>query len=124
MSRGELTTDLELDNEVYTMSSTLTARLNIRNSTGDPSSPGILSFSTSQMYDLEIRDGNGQVVALWSRGKTFAQIVTELEIEDHKEFVVTLPLAKLPRGHYVAQGWFTAEGPARAFSASARFQIQ
>ena len=124
MSRGELTTDLELDHEVYAMSSTLTARLNIRNSTGDPSSPGILSYSTSQMYDLEIRDGNGQVVALWSRGKTFAQIVTELEIDDHKEFLVTLPLVKLPRGHYVAQGWFTAEGPARAFSASGRFQIQ
>ncbi len=124
MSQGELTTDLELDRDVYASSDTLTARLNIRNSTGDPSTPGVLSFSSAQMYDLEIRDDRGQVLARWSRGKTFAQIVSELQIEDQKEYVLTLPLEKLPRGHYVAYGWFTADGPARAYSASARFQIQ
>src|SRR5579864_6230693 len=72
VSQGELSTDLELDRDIYAVSDTLTARLNIRNSTGDPATPGVLSFSTGQMYDLEIRDGDGQVVALWSRGKAFA----------------------------------------------------
>lgn len=124
MSQGELTTDLELDRDVYEASDNLTARLNIRNSTGDPSTPGVLTFSSGQMYDLEIRDDRGQVVALWSRGRTFAQVVSELRIEDQKEYVLTLPLVKVPRGHYVAHAWFTAAGPARAYSASARFQIQ
>jgi hypothetical protein len=113
-----------LDRDIYGWSDTLTARLSIRNSTGDPASPGVLNFSSGQMYDLEIRDGAGNVVYLWSRGKVFPQVVSELEIGDQKEYVLTVPLGKLPKGHYVVQGWFTTDGPARAYSASARFHIQ
>lgn len=122
MSQGELSTDLALDRTVYAVSDTLTARLTIRNS--DPGNAGVLSFSSGQMYDLEIRDGDGKVIGLWSRGKVFPQIVSELEIQDQKEYVMSMPLVKLPRGSYVAQGWFTTDGPPRAYSASARFQIQ
>ena len=122
MSQGELSTDLGLDRDIYATSDTLTARLTIRND--EPGSPGVLSFSSGQMYDLEIRDGNGSVVYLWSRGKVFAQTVSELEIQDQKEYVISAPLAKLPRGNYVARGWFTTDGPPRAYSASARFQIE
>ena|ERR1700730_5248606 len=122
MSQGELSTGLALDRTVYAVSDTLTARLSIRNS--DPGNPGILSFSSGQMYDLEIRDGDGNVVYLWSRGKAFPQIVSELEIPDQKEHVIGVPLVKLPRGNYVVQCWFTTDGPPRAYSASARFQIQ
>jgi hypothetical protein len=75
------------------------------------------------MYDLEIRDDSGNVVYVWSRGKVFPQVVSELEIEDQKEYVLNVPLGKLPRGHYVVQGWFTTDGPPRAYSASARFHI-
>jgi hypothetical protein len=102
----------------------LSARLMIRNSSGDPGDPGILSFANGQMYDLEIRDGNGNVVFLWSRGKAFPQVVCELEIQDQKEYVLEAPLVKLARGHYVVQGWFTTDGPPRAYSSSARFQIR
>jgi hypothetical protein len=122
LSQGELLTDLVLDREVYAAADTLTGRLSIRNS--DPGNPGILSFSSGQMYDLEIRDGNGTVVYLWSRGKVFPQVISELEIEDQKEFVLSVPLVKLPRGNYIVQAWFTGAGPARAYSASARFQIR
>ena len=122
MSQGELSTTLVLDRTVYAVSETLTARLSIRNS--DPGNPGVLSFSSGQIYDLELRDGDGTVVYLWSRGKAFAQIVSELEIQDQKEYIISVPLGKLSRGNYVVQGWFTADGPARAYSASARFQIQ
>jgi hypothetical protein len=122
VSQGELSTGLALDRAVYAVSETLTARLSIRNS--DPGTPGILSFSSGQMYDLEIRDGDGNVVYLWSRGRAFPQIVSELEIQDQKEYVIAVPLVKLPRGNYVVQGWFTTDGPLRAYSASARFQIQ
>ena len=123
MSQGELSTDLMLDRDIYGWSDTVTARLSVRNSTGDPGSPGVLSFSSGQMYDLEIRDDSGNVVYLWSRGKVFPQVVSELEIEDQKEYVLSVPLGKLPRGHYVVQGWFTTDGPPRAYSASARFHI-
>ena len=122
MSQGELSTDLALNRTVYTASDILTTRLSIRNS--DPGNPGILSFSSGQMYDLEIRDGSGNVVCLWSRGKVFPQVVSELEIQDQKEYVISVPLVKLARGNYVVQGWFTTDGPPRAYSASARFQIQ
>lgn len=122
MSQGELSTDLALNQTVYAASDTLTARLSIRNS--DPGNPGMLSFSSGQMYDLEIRDGDGDVVRLWSRGKVFPQVISELEIQDQKEYVISVPLVKLARGNYVVQGWFTTDGPARAYSASARFQVQ
>ena len=122
MSQGELSTDLALDRTVYAVSDTLTARLTIRNS--DPGKAAILSFSSGQMYDLEIRDGDGNEVSLWSRGKVFPQVISELEIQDQKEYLISVPLVKLPRGSYVVQGWFTTDGPPRAYSASARFQIQ
>jgi hypothetical protein len=122
VSQGELSTGLELDRAVYAWGDTLTARLSIRN--GDPGNPGVLSFSSGQMYDVEIRDGNGGVVYLWSRGRVFPQITAELEIVDQKEYVLSVPLGKLPRGKYVVQGWFSADGPPRAYSASARFHIE
>ncbi len=122
MSHGELSTDLALDRDIYAPSDTLTGRLTIRNS--DPGTPGVLSFSSGQMYDLEIRDGQGNVILLWSRGKVFPQVMSELEIRDQKEYVISVPLVKLPRGKYVVQGWFTSEGPPRVYAASARFHIQ
>jgi hypothetical protein len=122
VAQGELSTDLVLDRSVYAASDTLTARLTIRNS--DPGNGGVLSFSSGQMYDLEIRDGDGKVISLWSRGKNFPQIVSELEIQDQKEYLISMPLVKLPRGSYVVQGWFTIDGPPRAYSTSARFQVQ
>jgi hypothetical protein len=121
MSQGELSTDLALDRDIYAASETLTARLTIRNS--DPGAPGVLNFSSGQIYDLEIRDDQGNTVLLWSRGKVFPQVVSELEIQDQKEYVISVPLIKMARGKYVVQGWFTTDGPPRAYSASARFQI-
>ena len=124
MSQEDLSTSLELNQEVYSPGEMLTARLSIRDISGDPDHPAVLEFSTGQIYDLEIRDDNGNVVYLWSRGKTFAQIITELEIHQEQSYIVNAELAKLRPGKYVAQGWFTADGPDRAFSASARFQIR
>ena len=121
MSQGELSTDLALDRDMYAASDTLTARLTIRNS--DPGAPAVLSFSSGQIYDLEIRDEQGKVVLLWSRGKVFPQLISELQIQDQKEYVISVPLVKMARGKYVLQGWFTIDGPPRTYSASARFHI-
>ncbi len=121
MPQGELSTTLVLDRDIYTASDSLTARLGVRKLTDDPVA---LSFVTSQIYDLEIRDDNGSVVYLWSRGQTFAQFVSDIEFDDEKDYVIHATLAKLRRGKYVAQAWLTADGPARAYSASARFEIE
>ncbi len=123
VSQPEISTGLALDSAIYKASDSpaLTARLSIRNTTADPVS---LTFLTGQIYDLEIRDDQGTVVFLWSKGKLFPQLVTTVQIQDEKDYVITAPLANLPPGKYVVQGWFTVEGPARAYSSSARFEIK
>jgi hypothetical protein len=119
----ELDTEIELDKEIYPASSasTLTARLMIRNSTADPVT---LTFPTGQVYDLEIHDDEGNVVYGWSRDKTFTQMVTTLQIQYEKDYAITAPLAHLKPGRYVAQAWLAVEGPPRAYSGSARFEIK
>ena len=121
VSQPELSMTLALDRAVYTDSATLTARLTIRNTTSDPVS---LTFLTGQIYDLEIKNQKGDVVYRWSNGRLFPQIVSDVAIEGEKDYVITAPLADLPAGNYVAQAWLVADGPARAYSASAAFQIK
>ncbi|HYL35245.1 MAG TPA: BsuPI-related putative proteinase inhibitor [Bryobacteraceae bacterium] len=123
VSQPEFSTGLALDRAVYLASDspTLSVRLSIRNSTSDPVT---LTFPTGQIYDLEIRDDQGNVAFLWSMGKAFPQIVTTFEIQYEKDYVIAAPLAGLPPGKYVAQGWFAVAGPRRAYSASARFEIK
>jgi hypothetical protein len=112
-----------LNQGVYTPpdSPTLAARLSIHNSATDPVT---LIFLTGQIDDLEIRDDEGKVVFLWSKGKLFAQIVTTVEMQDERDHVITAPLVGLRLGKYVAQGWLVVDGPQRAYSASARFEIK
>ena len=119
----DLSTDIELDNDIYPAAarSQLKARLMIRNETAEPLT---LNFPTGQMYDLEIHDDEGNVVYQWSRGMTFAQMVTPLEIQFEKDYRISVPLTKLRPGKYVLQAWLTVDGPARAYSGSARFEIK
>lgn len=121
VSQPELSTGLALDQAVYAASATLNARLSIRNSTTDPVS---LTFPTGQIYDLEIRDDQGNAVYLWSKNKVFPQMVTTLQLQYEKDYMIAAPLAGLPPGKYVAQGWLAVEGPPRAYSGSARFEIK
>jgi hypothetical protein len=123
VSEPEFSTGLALDHAVYSTSDspTLSARLSIRNSTTDPV---LLTFPTGQIYDLEIRDDQGNVVFRWSNGKAFPQIVTSVEIQYEKDYVIAASLNGLTPGKYVAQGWFTVAGPPRAYSASTRFEIK
>ena len=116
----EISIGLALEPDECPASAPLKARLEIRNSTDAPET---LSFPTAQMYDLEIRDGEGNVVCLWSRGRTFAQAATALIVQYEKDFLITVPPAGLQPGRYVAQAWLTLDGPPRAYSASARLEI-
>jgi hypothetical protein len=123
LSRPELSTGLALDHAVYSLANSagLTARLSILNSTSDPVS---LRFSTSQKYDLEILDDKGKSVYQWSKGRAFAQVVTTVSFQNETDYVITVPLAGIAPGNYVARGWLTAAGPPLAYSASASFQVK
>ena len=123
VSQPELSVGLALDHAVYEVKNNpvLNARLNIRNSTNEALT---LTFPSSQVYDLDIRDEKGVVVFQWSADKGFAQVITTVELQDEKNYVISAPLAGLPPGSYVAQAWFTTTGPPRAYSGSAAFQIK
>ena len=122
MAEPELSIELVLDEADYPASQpiTLTAKLTIRNWSADPV---VLAFPSSQQYDLEIHNDQGDVVYSWSKGQAFSQSTTELQIQYEKEFSITAPAGSLPPGKYVAQAWLTVEGPPRAYSASARFHV-
>jgi len=119
----DLSTDIELDSEVYAAAhnAELNARLKIRNEAAEPVT---LTFPTGQIYDLEIRDGDGNVVYLWSRGRVFAQAAARVEIQFEKEFPISAPLTHLQPGRYVVQAWLALEGPPRVYSGSARFEVK
>ena len=117
----ELSTDLELDSDVYAQSGTLHARLMIRN---EGTEPVTLAFPSGQLYDLELHDGEGNVVYRWSQGRTFSQAAASLQIQFEKDYPISVPLAQLKPGRYVAQAWLTVDGPPRAYSGSARFEIK
>ena len=123
VSQPELSVGLALDHALYDTKNNpvLNARLSVRNSTNEPLT---LTFPTSQIYDLEIRDEKGVVVFKWSSDKGFAQVVTTVEIQAEKNYVIGATLGGLPAGTYVAQAWFTTAGPPRAYSASTAFQIK
>jgi len=122
-SQPDLSTGIELDREVYPVASgaELNARLKIRNEAADPVT---LSFPTGQLYDLEIRDDEGDVVYHWSQGKMFARMATQLEIQFEKDYSIVAPLAHLKPGKYVVQAWLMVDGPPRAYCGSARFEIK
>ena len=119
----DLSTDIELDRDVYPASSDaqLHARLMIRNESADPVT---LTFPTGQIYDLEIHDGDGNVVYHWAQGKVFPRMATNVEIQFEKGYSITAPLTHLQPGRYVVQAWLTLEGPVRAYSGSARFELK
>ncbi len=123
LSRPELSAGLALDHAVYSSANTavLTARLSILNSTGDPVS---LTFSTTQKYDLEILDDKGKAVYQWSKGRAFGQVVTTVSFQNETDYVITVPLAGLAPGNYVARGWLTPTGTPLTYSASTSFQVK
>lgn len=122
-SEPDLSTTLALDEDEFTAATslTLTGRLCVRNSTGDPA---LIAFPSSQIFDLEICDDQGNVVYSWSKGKAFAQILTEIQIQYEKDYPISAEVGSLLSGKYVVHAWLTATGPARVYSASARFHVK
>jgi hypothetical protein len=104
----------------------MTVRITLRNTTEEPVR---LRFPTSQRYDLEIRDSEGQPVWRWSDGKAFLMVYGEEEFgPGERNYVETVRLAgpegqPLPEGRYLLQAWLATETP-RGWSASVEFEVR
>lgn len=104
---------------------TLNARITVRATQPQPVE---LNFPTSQRYDLAIKNEAGDIVARWSDGKAFAQVLgTERIGPGEKNWAVSMPVATrdgnvLGSGKYTLEAWLTTTGE-RRYSASVGFEI-
>jgi hypothetical protein len=128
--RSELAFGLALDRAVYAIgypntSPAITARLTLKNTTPDP----LHLVFPSNPYDLEIKNEKGETVYLWSQGKVFPAVVTELDLSPGEQsYVITIPLATdfaraWPPGTYTAEGRLNNTPPG-LYLARAGFEIR
>lgn len=116
---------LTLDRFRYPAGSEMIARLTVRNGSWDPVT---LEFPTSQIFDLIIRNGAGQIVYRWSDGKAFLQALQTVTYGfGEKNYALLAPL-KSPAGLPLAPGKYIAEarlmnGKGGSYAASAAFEI-
>jgi hypothetical protein len=127
---AKMSASLKLDREVYVhepQSAALMKAQLILHNPGPGSVP--LTFPSSQRYDLEVRNGRGEVLVRWSEDRAFAMVLGEEEIPPgDRVYSIELRLATgkgapLPPGRYVARAWITCTGPDE-YSASAPFEIR
>jgi hypothetical protein len=77
--------------------------------------PLVLEFPSSQEYELELRNGTGQVVWRWSDGRFFAQALHQRTIAGEWLTTVNIPrpAAAIPAGAYTLHAWMTTTGTPR-----------
>jgi hypothetical protein len=129
-SRSEIAFGLALDRAVYTIgfpgtSPTITARMTLKNTT-----PDALHFIfPANPYDLEIRNEQDEIVYLWSEGKVFPQVITDVTLSSGEQsYLVVIPLETdftrtWPPGTYTAEARLNPAKLGR-YSARVTFQIQ
>jgi hypothetical protein len=121
---------LALDRAVYTIglprtSPAITARMTLKNTTPDALH---LTFPANP-YDLEIRNEQGETVYLWSAGKVFAQVITELDLSPGEQsYLVVIPLETdfdraWPPGTYTVEARLNTMRPGM-YAARVSFQVQ
>lgn len=69
-----------------------------------------LNFSTSQRYDLAIRDSNGQIVYLWSAAAIFLPVIGTEQFSGQRTWQIDANVAGLLPGNYQVEAWLTSEG--------------
>ena len=79
----------------------MTARLTVRNDHPDPLR---MQFPTGQIFDLTIRNDQGESLYRWSEGQVFTQAEQVLEIIGEKNNVVRLRLSESELGRAVSSG--------------------
>jgi hypothetical protein len=87
--------------------------------------PVTITFPSTQLFDLSIRNARGESVYTWSANKLFAAVVTEIEL-GRRVFEEEIPLGQgekpLPPGMYVLEAWLVAPD-GKAFSGSVAFEV-
>ncbi|MDA8219688.1 MAG: BsuPI-related putative proteinase inhibitor [Dehalococcoidales bacterium] len=83
----------------------------------DGSAPAALQFNSGQRFDIVVLDTRGNEVWKWSDGMFFTMALGTLELQpgESKSFDATWDQKdgkgnQVSAGHYVAQGWITAQG--------------
>lgn len=98
---GMVQTISELEDHKY--------KLTIENNTEDKQ---ILTFSSSQNYEYQIKDAKGTVLYTYSATKSFAQAIAEKELEPGEvlefELDASEALPMLEKGNYSLEAWVTA----------------
>ena len=84
--------------------------------------PLVLSFLTSQDFEITIWNSNGAQVKTWSADKVFTPGVRVVELTGKKTMTATLSIADLPFGRYVMDGWMATE-ESRTYRAHVPFSI-
>jgi hypothetical protein len=120
---------LSLDQSVYINSGEaplMLARLSLRVAGNEPLQ---LVFPSGQIYELLIRNGQGDIVYRWSDGRAFNQMVQQVAFgPGEKSWPIVAPLqdAKgngLSAGSYTAEAWLVTNPPKR-YVAQAGFEIR
>ena len=119
---GQVGFTIALDGHTYPAqeSAEIVVRLTLRSSHPEPLA---LVFPSGQDFDIKIYDDKGETVYVWSADKLFAQIFrSERFGPGEKTFAVNVPIGRLPRGRYAAEGYFTTQP--RMYSGIAHFEVR
>ena len=120
LSDKQVSFGLSLDQNVYSGSATMMARLTLRSTQPEPIT---LNFPSGQDGDLVIRNQKGDIVYTWSADKAFAMVYrTEKFGPGERNVVLTAPLPKLTPGRYTAEGWLTTDP--KLYVATVAFEVR
>ena len=97
-----------LDAVVYPVGGTATARLTLRNTQAQPVS---LTFPSGQRFDVVVRNGKGDVVYQWSRGKAFTMLYGTLAVTGEKTWTAEFAVPA-EAGKYTVEAWLASDPPA------------
>jgi Intracellular proteinase inhibitor len=115
----EVSFTASIDSPAYVPGNLLGARLTLRNSGTDGLN---LHFPSSQSFDLKILNDKGESVYMWSSDKSFAMVAhDEILGPGELTYGVTVPIERMPAGHYVLQVHLTTDPI--AYSAQVAFDV-
>lgn len=101
----EISFTVGLDSPTYPLGGTMGVRLTLRSTSPKPI---LLTFPSSQSYDIKIFSENGGIGYTWSADKIFAMILREENFgPGERTYGVSIPLGNLQPGRYRAQGYLT-----------------
>ena len=83
--------------------------------------PVHLRYTTSQRYDVAVKNERGETLYLWSATAIFLQVVSEEDVS-HAEYHVPLTL-DLPDGRYQVEAWLTSDARDRQFAGVAPLSV-